>query len=81
MNPEAAIIHYHGVKPGGINEDSGFGMSDQVMRNIMRNAGCLEGRAYYYMEFFRYLVPSHSEWLPWLARYLLKAQQLAEYEE
>lgn len=82
VNPQAAIIHYHGMKPGGTNENSGFGMSDGVTRKLMlENDNCLEGLLYYYKEFFHYLAPSHSEWIPWLESYLLKAQQLAEYEE
>ena len=45
-------------------------MSNQVMRNIMRNAGCLEGMAYYYMDFYSYQVPGKNTWQLWLVRYL-----------
>lgn len=77
INTQAAIIHYHGMKPGGSNESSGFGMSDQITRRIMHNENCLQGVAYYYMEFFHYLAPGDSNRLRWLAEYLNKAHHLS----
>ncbi len=77
INPEAAIIHYHGMKPGGTNEGSGFGMSDRVLSNTTRSGANLAGYAYYYALYFQMLGRRRAgNWEEWLARLLGKAMDL-----
>ena len=84
INKDAVIIHYHGLKPGGTNETSGFGMSDRIIMNTTKSGSNLAGYAYYYSIYFHILDSVDTKiWMEWLANLLGLALdlRLAQQEE
>ena len=56
INTNAFIIHYHGVKPEGNYENSGFTMTEKTLLNIIKtNNGAIPGLIYYVSLYFEQL--------------------------
>lgn len=64
INKNASIIHYHGMKPGGNNNNSGFGMNDEVLANtLVGQVENIEGYIYYMLLYFDYIKKDGKEWI------------------
>jgi len=63
INKEAKIIHYHGMKPGGNLQNSGFGMSDDALiMSLDNHLEDIEGYIHYITMFFNYINKDGIEW-------------------
>ncbi len=84
-NPQAQIIHYHGMKPGGDNTSSGFCMSDTVYITCFRgHEHNIVGFVMYMKLFFTYLGKDDDIWVNEIgtrAMNVLKASQQRDSEE
>lgn len=81
INPDAAIIHFHGMKPLGNIENSGFAMSEHTIGYMAQKPNAFSGQMYYYIKFFELLsknnpAASVDAWAPWLAGYFEHAKDL-----
>ena len=64
INDDAAIIHFHGMKPLGNNESSGFGMNDEaIVTSLGGHSYDIGGYIYYLNKYFCLLKIDGSKWL------------------
>lgn len=64
INPQAKIIHFHGMKPNGNIDNSGFTMKPSVHYRILKGHPLdFEGLVYYNMLFFETLGKDGKQWI------------------
>ena len=64
INPQAKIIHFHGMKPNGNIDNSGFTMKTSVHYRILKGHPLdFEGLVYYNMLFFETLGKDGKQWI------------------
>ena len=64
INPQAKIIHFHGLKPSGDFESSGFGMNEEVLgETVFGHTEDIAGYMYYFSKFFAFLGTDGTEWI------------------
>ena len=64
INQQAKIIHFHGMKPNGNIDNSGFTMKSSVHYRILRgHPQDFEGLVYYNMLFFELLGKEGKQWI------------------
>lgn len=65
INPDARIIHFHGMKPGGNFSNSGFAMTEKILVDISNiYPESIPGLVFYSELFFEKLGKSSSDWVP-----------------
>lgn len=67
-NPDAKIIHFHGMKPGGDNVSSGFAMNDEALETCLTASGLpfvevMNGYTKYLQMFYDVLKRSDNGWI------------------
>ncbi|WP_295484428.1 glycosyltransferase [uncultured Succinatimonas sp.] len=64
INDEAVIIHFHGMKPLGNNESSGFGMNDSsLISTLSGHTQDINGYVFYLSKYFDLLSKDGDLWL------------------
>lgn len=64
INNEAVIIHFHGMKPQGNNENSGFGMNDSsLISTLSGHIQDIDGYIFYLDKYFDLVNKNGSLWL------------------
>ena len=64
VNDKAVIIHFHGIKPLGNNENSGFGMNDSsLIATLSGHIKDINGYIFYLDKYFNLLNKDGSLWL------------------
>ena len=76
INPDASIVHFHGMKPGSTIAESGFGMSETVIINITHSKESFAGQLYYYIKYFTLLDSATIDWQRWVAEFMAYVNEL-----
>lgn len=73
-NSDAYIVHFHGIKPGGDNNASGFNMSDAFFYHVFnsQNEDVIFGYLMYFKDYFYYLEKNNDKWIKEHAKKILK---------
>ena len=63
-NPDAKIIHFHGMKPGGDSKSSGFALSDSsISKGVYGGRAEFGGYLYYVLLYFNVLGKEANFWI------------------
>lgn len=75
----ARIIHFHGIKPSGTIENSGFDTPPQIYTQIFRDdVSTISGYIYYLLTFYGYLGKCDTKWIMNQVSQILNSLSLQE---